>query len=106
MKTKFESIIEKLDVACPIEERPDIAVGGEALTKPIIWHRKQWAVTEHGLEARDGTYPISADQLWKDEKLGGWVQHMTLKNSTDSEDFIICLAVARLVHKEHAPANS
>jgi hypothetical protein len=103
--TRLESVIEKLDLACPVEERPTISVRGEALSEPIVWHRKQWAVTKHGLEARDGRYEISADRLWEDEKSGGWVQQMTLKDWVDAEDFIVSLALARIFHAKYAPSD-
>jgi hypothetical protein len=104
MKTRTDSIIEKLELAFPTEGWPAVSVQGQSLSD-VYWHRRQWAVTKHGLEARDGSYEISADRLWEKERFGGWVQHMSLKKSVDAEDFIVCLAVARLIHVAHAPST-
>ena len=39
-----------------------VAPGGEAL-HPIYWQGREWAVTAHGIERRDGRYPIEASRL-------------------------------------------
>jgi hypothetical protein len=33
---------------------------------PIWWQGRQWAVTEYGIGARDGTYAIAAHRLAQD----------------------------------------
>ena len=40
----------------PVESR------GDRLGK-VWWQGRQWAVTEHGIECRDGTYYIAAKRL-------------------------------------------
>lgn len=43
-----------------------IRVRGEAL-HPVLWRGKQWAVTEYGVEALDGTYAIEKARLGEDQ---------------------------------------
>src|SRR5690606_24136724 len=40
---------------------------GEHLHEPIHWTGRQWAVTDFGVEARNGTYSISKRRLWNEE---------------------------------------
>ena len=76
---------------------------GEEVSKPIYWQGRQWAVTNYGVEARDGTYVIDKTRLWEEEKRYGWVRHMAGKNWVDLPDFAEALRIARR-HYELASA--
>lgn len=73
---------------------------GEALTEPVVWQGRQWAVTGHGIECRNGTYPIDACRLWEEEGEYGWIRHLAEKEWVDLEDFIIALGLARTYHQD------
>lgn len=54
----------------------------------VLWQGKQWAVTEYGVECRNGNYAI--DSKWfvqNDEKFYGWVRHMSEKTWVDILEF-------------------
>lgn len=72
-----------------------VAVRGEALSEPVIWVGRQWAVTAFGIERRDGCYAIEAARLW--EEYPGWTHgsHMAWKGWVDMPDFMTALMVAR-----------
>lgn len=65
-----------------------VKVTGEYLDK-IYWQGRQWAVTEYGIEARDGNYAIQASRLH--EK---WCSHMMGKSWIDLDDFMTAYFVA------------
>src|SRR4051812_38096408 len=69
---------------------------GEALDK-IWWQGRQWAVTEFGLEARDGTYTIKADRLAENIE-HAWPVHVCAKNWVDRDDFRTAWLVALVMH--------
>jgi hypothetical protein len=67
-----------------------------ALSKPVYWRGRQWAVTSYGIEALDGTYHIAKGREWQDEDRGyGWVHHMEEKEWVDLGDFTEALEFAR-----------
>jgi hypothetical protein len=74
---------------------------GEALSPPIHWQGRQWAVTASGIECRDGMYFIACDRLWMGERgdnanwQRGWIRHMAGKTWVDLEDFAEALRIAR-----------
>jgi hypothetical protein len=70
---------------------------GERLSR-IIWQGLEWAVTEHGVECRDGTYAIAASRLWEN-----WVLHMAEKDWIDLDDFAEALRIARHRHRRINP---
>jgi hypothetical protein len=81
---------------------------GERLNE-IWWQGRQWAVTSHGIEARDGTYIIAKDRLREDhahEYPHSWIAHLSEKPWIDLDDFATAYFVAvamhgqRLTHKE------
>jgi hypothetical protein len=84
-----------------LDRPPSYEAGNEVknrhgeLSSPIYWQGRQWAVTEYGVEARDGTYPIEKERLWKEEKVHGWVRHMAEKGWVDLPDFAEALRIAR-----------
>jgi len=80
------------------QSRNQVHVRGEELS-PIQWQGKQWAVTDYGLERRDGTYVIERHRLWQFEPRGSWVEHMARKVWVDLPDFAEALRVARMVHQ-------
>ena len=47
---------------CP-QTRSEVHNKGEALDF-VLWQGEQWSVTIYGLECRDGTYHVSAKDLW------------------------------------------
>jgi hypothetical protein len=73
-----------------------VAQRGDPLGTPVHWQGRQWAVTPHGVECRDGTYYIEKGRLWEsDDTDHGWVHHMAEKNWVDLEDFAEALRVGR-----------
>jgi hypothetical protein len=82
-----------------IDDQP-VKVQGETL-KQIWWQGKQWAVTEYGIECRDGTYAIKAQELTYDLLNGtkhGWVEQMLSKGWCDMDDFRTAYFVALSMH--------
>jgi hypothetical protein len=73
----------------------EVEVRGEALSEPIYWTGRQWAVTAAGIECRDGTYFIAKDRIWEGEADWGWVRQMAEKTWVDVEDFVEALRLAR-----------
>jgi hypothetical protein len=84
------------DLALPpqYEGGGEVKVRGEPLDK-IYWQGRQWAVTSHGLENRDGTYAIDKSRLWEQEDDYGWVRHMAEKVWVDLPDFAEALRIGR-----------
>ena len=79
----------KYEVTTPVE------VKGEALSTPIYWTGRQWAVTRYGIERRDGRYHIAGDRVWEARNGHGWLEHMEEKPRVDLEDFAEALRLAR-----------
>ena len=82
-----------------IDSRP-VKLRGDVLSK-IWWQGKQWAVTEYGIECRDGTYPIDAKKLTYDLDNGtdhGWVEQLRSKGWADLNDFKTAYFVALSMH--------
>lgn len=65
---------------------------------PVLWAGKQWAVTEYGIEARDGTYAIQASRLHEGEPGYSWERHMRDKQWVDVCDFRRAFLVACWIH--------
>jgi hypothetical protein len=83
------------DVAC---------IFGDPLAR-IIWQGQQWAVTDYGLQCRDGGYSITRFRLWENESaLHGWIRHMARKPWVDVQDFAEGLRIARGRHAKSASA--
>lgn len=77
-----------------------VVVRGEEL-HTVLWAGSQWAVTEYGIECRDGTYAIAKIRLREDEAAGlkyGWVKHMREKAWVDLADFELAFDVACFIH--------
>jgi hypothetical protein len=74
-----------------------VRVRGEALGN-VIWQGRQWAVTDYGLEARDGTYSIDRRRLRQDLPAWSWPQQMGEKDWVDIEDFTTAWLVGLSVH--------
>jgi hypothetical protein len=75
-----------------------VKVKGEPLGK-ILWKGTQWAVTEYGLECRDGLYAVSHQNMWanlpraprnqeitKDSVFHYWFVHIRGKDWCDKFD--------------------
>lgn len=82
----------------PSLDAPDVRVIGDDL-HPIIWSGVQWAVTEYGIEARDGRYLIEAHRLRESEPDHSWAKHLDEKDWVDIKDFRLAFAVACTVHR-------
>ena len=72
-----------------------VPMTGEALAEPIYWTGRQWAVTTHGIEARDGKYQIAGSRAWEETSGHGWIEHMEEKDWVDIHDFAEALRLAR-----------
>ena len=82
---------------------------GEELHE-TLWQGRQWAVTEYGIEARDGTYAIAADRLsetrpHQGHELPDWPLHMAEKDWVDIHDFCTAFLTALACYPEFAKFN-
>jgi len=109
MPTKLIEHARNLGPSPTLSDASAVRCRGESLSEPIYWLSRQWAVTEYGIEARDGTYHIANERLWENEAEYPWVQHMDKKDWVDIADFAEALRVApRLLspkgrHDAHSP---
>lgn len=79
---------------------------GDPLSK-IWWQGRQWAVTEHGVEKRDGTYHFEAARL-NETRPGNphildWPAHMVEKEWLDFDDFLTAFLIALTLHATRLP---
>lgn len=79
-----------------------VRITGEEL-HPVLWQGQQWAVTEYGVECRDGLYAIAADRLWEDGPYHCWESHMDEKGWVDMADFIVAMFMGRHIHAGEMP---
>jgi hypothetical protein len=87
----------------PVElDTTPVHVRAEAL-HAIWWRGRQWAVTEYGIEALDGTYSFEAKRLTEDIEDWGWPAHMAEKDWVDTEELATAWLVALAIHGAHAP---
>ena len=82
---------------------------GESLHEKI-WQGRQWAVTEYGIEARDGRYVIDAARLsetrdFRGQRLPSWPLHMAEKSWVDIHDFCTAFLAALACYPEFAEFN-
>ncbi len=82
---------------------------GEPLDEKI-WQGRQWAVTEYGIEARDGRYVIDAARLsetreFRGQRLPSWPLHMAEKSWVDVHDFCTAFLAALTCYPEFAKFN-
>lgn len=94
----------KLTYPIIIDDTP-VKMCGDALAK-IWWQGKQWVVTEFGIECRDGTYAVPANELTYDLDSGtnhGWVEQMLSKGWADMDDFRTAYFVALSMHGHQLP---
>lgn len=75
------------------ESENEVVVRGEALAR-VLWQGEQWAVTEYGIEARDGTYQIAAKRLGEMSGNHTLMHHMAEKPWVDVRDFALAFAIA------------
>jgi hypothetical protein len=77
--------------------REPVHVRGEELGE-VWWRGHQWAVTAHGIECLDGTYPIAAHRLL-DERDGAynWPEQAG-KIWVDVDEFATAWMIAILLH--------
>ena len=82
-----------LALALVPESETEVPVLGEELA-PVLWQGEQWAVTEYGIEARDGRYQLEAALL--NDLAGGYtlMHHMASKGWVDMRDFGMAFAIA------------
>ena len=76
---------------------------GEKLD-PIRWRAKQWAVTDYGIEALDGTYYVEAHRLLE-QPAYPWPKHMAAKDWVDPDEFTTAWLVALVLHNQLNPAK-
>lgn len=74
------------------QSRNAVKLRGEPLD-PVLWQGSQWAVTEYGLEKRDGCYHVAAADLWlfaradsAQEVFVHWWKHLSGKCWCDADD--------------------
>ena len=80
----------------------------------ILWQGKQWAVTEYGLEKRDGTYYVQASDMFNMPTLPDkkqkktkqfifvhWFKHLSGKNWCDEDDIDCALQAFLLLFDEN-----
>jgi hypothetical protein len=97
MSRRHLARIERVREFPVIYDPTDVHVRGEALSEPVLWVGRQWAVTAYGVEARDGTYVIESERL-NEGGVGGnfpWECHMAAKDWVDVEDFRTAIMWAR-----------
>jgi hypothetical protein len=73
---------------------------GEKLNE-IWWQGRQWAVTSHGIECRDGTYVIAKARLREEhtnQHPYSWIAHLSEKSWIDLDDFATAYFVACAMH--------
>jgi hypothetical protein len=70
---------------------------GEALSE-IWWQGRQWAVTDYGLECRDGTYAIERERLLEEATTYGGIRQVGMKIWCDVDDFSTAYLVAVAMH--------
>lgn len=75
-----------------------VEVQGSYVPEKILWRGRQWAVTEFGLEALDGSYSIAAGRLNEDHGDSTWIIHVGRKNWVDKADFATAFMVAIVLH--------
>ncbi|WP_313075828.1 hypothetical protein [Melaminivora sp.] len=75
------------------ESKNEVVVRGETLAQ-VLWQGEQWAVTEYGIEARDGTYQIEAKLLSERNGDHTLMHHMAEKPWVDMRDFALAFAIA------------
>ncbi len=90
-------------------DRNSIKNRGEVLHE-TIWQGRQWAVTEYGIEARDGTYHFEAERLsetrlYQGNELPEWPLHLAEKTWVDIHDFCTAFMVALAYYPEFAKFN-
>jgi hypothetical protein len=84
-------------------DEAETKVCGERLHE-IWWQGRQWAVTEFGIECRDGSYPIEAKRLCEEHRQEhpySWIAHVGAKTWVDVDDFATAFFVACAMHGKH-----
>ena len=86
-----------------------VKLRGEPLGK-ILWQGTEWAVTDYGLECRDGLYHVRADKLMEGHKnhreaFNHWYQHIAEKSWVDKEDLDFALQAFMLLHTSKGNRN-
>jgi hypothetical protein len=82
----------------------EVRVNGEDLSE-VWWRGRQWAVTEYGLERRNGTYALEAKRLCGDHKNNySSILHMGEKNWVDVDDFTTAFFIACAMHGKRLTA--
>ena len=84
------------------ESTDEVRVTGEPLAEPVYWKGRQWAVTKHGIEARDGKFHIAGSRAWEETNGHGWIEQMADKSWVDIHDFTEALRLARARWPEKA----
>jgi len=78
---------------------------GEQLS-PVLWQGEQWAVTDYGIENRDGTYHVDAKWFFKnDQGKHNWFMHMRDKSWCDMDDFEDACEVMYMLFNKNGTRN-
>uniref|UniRef100_UPI003BA88F44 hypothetical protein n=1 Tax=Stappia sp. TaxID=1870903 RepID=UPI003BA88F44 len=78
-------------------DETQVHVQGEQLAD-IWWRGKQWAVTEYGIEALDGTYYVEKDRLLEEAENWPWPRQLGTKRWVDPDEFCTAFMVAIVLH--------
>jgi len=87
----------------PTQSTNKVLVRGEDLD-PILWQGEQWAVTEYGIECRDGTYVIEAARGYNE--LNPWAEHLKYKNWVNIADFKKAITAFDLLFTKNGKRNN
>lgn len=78
-----------------------------ALTQPVHWQGRQWAVTGYGIEALDGRYHVPFSEI-QDVEAGrpSWLEGLCRRYGTDRDDLTAALTAARAIRRRSAETAS
>lgn len=83
----------------------EVLCTGEELGR-TLWRGVQWAVTDHGVECRDGSYFICRSRLYegmRGDEEEGWERHMEGKSWVNARDFFQAMRIARKLFPKGVP---
>jgi len=101
----------------PPQSTNEVKCCGEILY-PILWQGRQWAVTDYGLECRDGLYAVDARDFWELLDLSSeanvdaqkvylsWWRHLSGKVWCDKSDVDNAIRVMLILFDKHGNRTS
>ena len=91
----------------PPQSFNEVKCSGEKLSA-VLWQGRQWAVTDYGLECRNGHYYVEAQNFRKSEAAKGWrehgynwARHIGQKSWCDIDDLEDALTAFNILFDEH-----